>query len=153
MPVGIGWTRRAAGAAALLFAAVLGGCADGGVELQGGVFDALGVSSNALSSKKAGDVTVAERQSLVIPPSTDRLPVPGEDGSVAASTALPIDPEARKVMSAAEADRRQKEVCDKAQRDAKLYGPSPTPPQGPLGPCDPSILRALTGSNPLQQKN
>ncbi len=44
------------------------------MELNGGIFDAVGLND----AKKVGDPKLAERAPLVVPPSLDRLPPPGE---------------------------------------------------------------------------
>jgi hypothetical protein len=138
----------ATGAAAVTLAA-LGGCADG-IELQGGVFDALGVSTTSITGKRADSTKVAARPGLVLPPSTDRLPVPGDDVTTG-SAAWPVDPDQAKKVDRATLEAQQKAVCDKAALDEKVRKTA-TSVEGPLGPCDPSVLRGMFGaSNPLDK--
>ena len=54
-------------------AAALAGCSAGDVELNGSVFDTLGIGSK---SANANTAKVPERQGLVLPPNLDRLPEP-----------------------------------------------------------------------------
>lgn len=128
-----------------LVAGGLGGCADG-VELQGGVFDLLGVSGTALTGKKAETQKVAARPGLVLPPNTERLPVPGEDNSVGDTVAWPSDPDQRRKVDRATLERQQKDVCEKAALEEKAR-PTGIPASGPLGTCTPSALRGMFGSN------
>jgi hypothetical protein len=67
-------------AAALATVLALGGC--GGVEFQGRIFDAMGLSG---SGGPEPDVRMAERPPLLVPPDVKTLPAPG--GGVAAVTA------------------------------------------------------------------
>ncbi len=99
-----------AGSAALLAAALsatlaLGGC--GGVEFQGKVFDAMGVSGD----RQEADVRMAERPPLLLPPDPKALPQPGS--GVAAATSRedwPQNPEvAREQILKAQDDKLAKE--------------------------------------------
>jgi len=120
-------------------AAALGGCGTiDGVELQGGVFDALGVSSSALAAKQK-EPQVPARPGIVLPPVPDRLPQPGS-AAPDMTQLLPNDEDERKVRAAADAERRHKQFCDKALTDARIRGDADTIIQGPAGPCNPSIL-------------
>lgn len=69
--------RGAALAAAFGAALALGGC--GGIEFQGAVFDAVGLSGDV----KQPDVKMAERPPLLVPPNTKALPQPGSGVTVA----------------------------------------------------------------------
>lgn len=70
---------RVAGlAVAFCGALTLGGC--GGVEFQGAVFDAVGLSGDLT---KQPDVKMAERPPLLLPPDTNALPPPGNGVAVA----------------------------------------------------------------------
>ncbi len=71
--------RNALLAGALSATLVLGGC--GGVEFQGKIFDAVGLSGE----RQQADVRMAERPPLLLPPDTKALPPPG--GGVATATA------------------------------------------------------------------
>ena len=67
--------RLIAGVGALCVAALLSGCGSDGIELNGKLFDAMGVSSKSATAQKI-DPIVPERTGLVLPPS-NQLPVPG----------------------------------------------------------------------------
>lgn len=102
-------------ALALLSAAWLGGCAGDGIELNGKLFDAMGVSSKAMAAKKI-DPVVPERTGLVIPPSST-LPAP-VDGTTAVAAvpqeqAWPLDPNQQLASARAEQERLAREKCEK----------------------------------------
>ena len=63
----------------LAFAA--GGCGTDDIQFNGGLFDMVGLSDAAKAKTKSGDPKVAERAPLVVPPSLQRLPPPGERSS------------------------------------------------------------------------
>lgn len=140
--------RRAALASCMSAAMLAGGCSGfDGVELQGGVFDALGVSGSN-QSRKLSDVKVEPRPGLVLPPSVDRLPEP-VTGSIAAAPppgeAWPVDPEDRKVQASADLDRRHKEFCERALQDQRMRGEGGVV-MGPKGNCQPGLFGSLTQS-------
>ena len=57
-----------------LVALGMAGCGSDDIQLNGGIFDAIGLND----AKPKGDPKMAERAPLVVPPSLDRLPPPGE---------------------------------------------------------------------------
>ena len=142
------FARTGAVASLLVSVAIaLSGCAAGDVEMNGALFDYLGMG-------KAGPAKVsqaADRQGLVVPPSLDRLPEPGSgaSGAVATQVAMPVNPETKTVANVAEQQRQQAAFCDQALMKAKLIRDA-APVQGPFGTCNPSALQALNGSNPLE---
>jgi len=94
-------------------AAALSGCATEGVEINGGVADLLGISSNALSANQR-EPEVAARAPLVMPPST-KLPAPGEAAPVQTAAAhpdWPVDPDRVRAQNAAEQKQRVAAMCD-----------------------------------------
>jgi hypothetical protein len=132
-------------AGALLIAALGSGCGIDGVELNGAVFDYLGVSEAAQS--KSREAKVAERPGIVLPPQLDRLPEPAT-ASTPGQEAWPDDAEERKVVAATNLDRQHEEFCRQALWKARVEsGPEPPPIKGPKGLCNPSILKALTGKD------
>jgi hypothetical protein len=138
-------SRRAALAACMSAAVLAGGCSGyDGVDLQGGVFDALGVSSST-QSRKLSDVRVEPRPGLVLPPSVDRLPEP-VTGSIAAAPppgeAWPVDPESRRQQASADLDRRHKEYCERALMDQRMRSETGVV-MGPKGNCQPGLFGAL----------
>jgi hypothetical protein len=130
-------------AGALVIAALGSGCGIDGVELNGAVFDYLGVSEAAQS--KPREAKVAERPGIVLPPQLDRLPEPA---SAPPQEAWPKDSEERTIVATASLDREHDEFCRQALWKARVEsGPEPPPIKGPKGLCNPSILKALTGKD------
>ena len=77
-------------AGALAFAVALGGCGSG-VELEGKVFDYMGVSGDR---SQQPDVQMSERPPLLVPPNVRALPQPGTNAAVVtARQDWPDDPE------------------------------------------------------------
>ena len=147
-------------AVVLALAAVAGGCSAGDVELNGSIFDKLGVGSNSQVSNR--DPKLSDRQNLVLPPNLERLPVPGSGSAeeTQSAQAFPVDPEQRRVADASQAQKNHKAYCDKALQQAKVNRDL-SPVNGPLGRCDASILDSInvqspisieTGSNPPVKK-
>ena len=113
---------------AILLAATLAGCSggDSGVELNGKLFDAVGLSGTA---KKSAEPKLAERAPLVPPPRTDALPTPGSGGADASHMAWPDDPDKRKAAAAAAENKKISKYCsdpmigrpdpERAKRDAE----------------------------------
>lgn len=92
-------------------AALLGGCADG-VEINSPLLDSIGLSTAALSKKE--EPRLQPRAPLVMPPSTQRLPEPGQarpPAVAAADPAWPKDKDQERVVAAAEKKSRQAEYC------------------------------------------
>lgn len=100
---------RAAGLAATLAAMLaLGGC--GGIEFQGAVFDAVGLSGNT----NEPDVKMAERPPLLVPPNPQALPQPGTGVAVAtAREDWPKNPE----VEQQEVQEAQKQAAIKDRPD------------------------------------
>ncbi len=124
--------------AVALLASILGGCGDGGVELNGKLFDALGVSEASQRGSKS-EPKLRERTGLVVPPNTNRLPEPGTGSVGEPDLGTQItDPERRKAMAAADRAREHKAYCSGektwkervADRDAASKAPT-----SPFGPC------------------
>lgn len=143
--------RTLATTAALALATLGGGCGFGigDVELNGSVFDKLGVGSNSTSATR--DVKVPVRQGLVLPPNLERLPEPGSGSaeSQVATAALPVDPEQRRVAAASKTEREHREFCETAKQRAKVNN-DPRSINGPLGRCDGSILDTFSFNTPVQ---
>lgn len=126
--------------AAALLALGASGCSMGDVSLNGGVFDAVGLSDSARAKSKSGEPVVAERAPLVVPPKLDNLPAPGEATPEDPRLAAIKDPDEQERISQAELERQQAEYCEKnySQHDA-----STDSAEGPLGPCRKSVLTAI----------
>ncbi|MFN3743827.1 MAG: hypothetical protein ACK4TL_03895 [Hyphomicrobiaceae bacterium] len=93
-------------------AALLGGCADG-VEINSPLLDAVGLSTAALSKRE--EPKLQPRAPLVMPPSTERLPEPGQAPpaatAAAADPAWPKDKDQERAAAAAQKKSRQAEYC------------------------------------------
>lgn len=137
--------RPALAAAVMALAASLAGCGSGDVELNGKIFDAMGVSPS--TQKKSGDPRVASRNGLVMPPSTGSLPEPGSGvppPDAEADIAFINDPDRKKTIDKTELARQQAEYCKVNYEQAKLRGDqSAESAVGPAGPCRASVLSAL----------
>lgn len=127
--------RRARFAIVCTAALVLSACGGDGVELNGKIFDALGVSTASLGPRP--EPKVERRSPIVLPPDGNRLPEPGSAPAPVANANQnwPQDRDQKKIADAAEAKRKQEEHCrdgnwkEKAMRDE--VGAS----QGPSGGC------------------
>lgn len=138
--------------AGLLAAGIsVGGCSGTDVELNGGVFDALGVSN--LSTKRE-EPKMKNRPGLVIPPTTASLPAPGSapQTEVAANgEAFPVNPEDRKKTDTAQIVAQHKEFCEAAIQRYE-NGLATVIEKSPWGSCHESVLRNMTGHDLSGQK-
>ncbi len=118
----------------------LAGCGSDDIAFNGGVFDAIGLND----TKKSGDPKLAERAPLVVPPSLDRLPAPGEAPQPAQIADIK-DPDAQKKLSQAELEAKQAEYCKVNYDQAIAHGDEATAAnaEGPMGPCRKSVLTAI----------
>lgn len=120
---------------------LLGGCAAGDVQLNGKIFDALGVNSTTANK----DVRMAERAPLVVPPGLERLPAPGSGTATETGALAEIkDPDAAKSANRGDLERQQATYCQKHYEEPKARGDDTVDGvKGPLGPCRASVLTAL----------
>jgi hypothetical protein len=118
----------------------LAGCSSDDIQLNGGIFDAVGLND----TKKSGDPKLAERAPLVVPPSLDRLPAPGEAPQPAQIADIK-DPDALKKLSQADLEAKQAEYCKVNYDQAMAHGDEATAAnaEGPMGPCRKSVLTAI----------
>ena len=122
---------------AALFAATLalGGC--GGIEFQGKIFDAVGLSGDG----QEADPRLAERPPLLVPPDTKALPPPGN--GVAVATAREDWPRNPELV--------QNEVVQ-ANQDAKAKKTAAVDPLNPLkGKSNPLIEKWLGKKKHVEQ--
>jgi hypothetical protein len=128
-------------AAVVASVVALSGCADG-VELNGKLFDLMGVSSSSQETRR--DPRMADRPPLVVPPSVTRLPEPGSGKAASEDVAALNDPEQRKVAAAKERERLHLAYCrgDLQWRD-KAFDPNIVN-KSPYGPC-PNLVNNITG--------
>jgi hypothetical protein len=126
--------RYLATAAALAATLALGGCGGvDGLDLNGKLFDWMGVSSSALEGNKS-EPQMAARAPLVLPPSSDRLPEPGAEGPKDDLAAL-RDPELKKAAAAKEREELHLAYCrGEKQWKEKVYN-AETVNRSPYGPC------------------
>jgi hypothetical protein len=134
---------------AVVLASLCGGLAAAGcsmdeVQFNGGVFDAVGLSDSARAKSSSGEPKLAERAPLVVPPTVDNLPKPGEEQAPAPALAAIKDADAVKQASKEERERQQAAYCKENYEDPKMRGDdSVDSVEGPLGPCRPSALNAI----------
>ena len=133
--------RRARVVASAVCAVVFAGCSAGDVELNGKVFDAMGMTANKQSGK---DPELAARAPIVLPPALDRLPEPGESTETASIPEVK-DADEQKIVARAELERQQAEYCKVHYEQAKQRGDTAgaEAAKGPLGECRPSIFTSL----------
>ncbi len=98
----------------------LGGC--GGIEFQGKLFDYMGLSGD----HQQGDVRMAERPPLLLPPNLQQLPQPGSGVAVAtARPDWPTNPEV--VQKQIATDKAAQEAAQEAADDpTNPYAGKPT---------------------------
>ncbi len=121
-----------------LLAATVGltACSGGdGVELNGKIFDAIGLSGDPFA-KKVEPKTQA-RAPLVLPPSAEKLPEPGTAGpgpGLATSSittgsiggpSWPVDAQSKKVADAEAEKRAKQQACDDWKKKAANDGSAP----------------------------
>jgi hypothetical protein len=112
-----------------------------GVELNGKLFDWMGVSGSSQASREP---KMAERAPLVVPPSVTRLPEPGSGKVASDEVAALNDPEQRKLAAAKERERLHLAYCrGEVQWREKALDPDASN-KSPYGPC-PSLFGSFTG--------
>jgi hypothetical protein len=122
-------------AAAVASTLALGGCGGiDGIELNGKIFDMLGVSA---ASQVKSEPKMADRAPLVVPPSVTRLPEPGSGKAAPESIAALADPDLRKQAAAKERQRLHEAYCrGEIQWKDKAYNPEDKgAPRSPYGTC------------------
>lgn len=121
---------------------LLAGCSADDVQLNGKVFDALGV--NTASVQKTPNLKA--RSGIVLPPDLASLPEPGSGKAQAPALADIQDYDEKRAVSQADLERQQKEYCDKHYELAKARGDQDAAlAEGPLGRCQKSIM-SLVGT-------
>jgi hypothetical protein len=144
----MGWPHRlkhVATAMLLVAAMALGGCGGvDGIDLNGKVFDLMGISSSALANASQNDPQLAARAPLVLPPNANRLPQPGSEQRQDQIVGLD-DIEQRKVAEAKERERLHLAYChgDMSWKETALNKEDINLPRSPYGPC-PSLIGDIT---------
>ncbi|HWE20884.1 MAG TPA: hypothetical protein VG758_27565 [Hyphomicrobiaceae bacterium] len=132
------------GCAAAVVAAtlILGACMDG-LQVEGKLFDLMGVSGSALDAKRR-DPKLADRAPLVVPPDTKRLPEPGSGKSPDTNLAALKDPEQTKLANAKERERLHLAYCrGEIQWKERAFDYESGANRSPFGPC-PSLFSGAT---------
>jgi hypothetical protein len=137
MPLG----RACTVAVASLTWALVGCGAVDGVELNGKIFDWMGVSSAAQEVNRR-EPRLADRAPLVVPPDSARLPEPG---SGQPPTVAVDDVDQRRQRSARERERLHLAYCrgEINWKERVFDKSSDNPPRSPYGPC-PSLINGST---------
>lgn len=137
--------RAFAAAAALVVAFALPGCSGDDVELNGKIFDVMGVSSS--SPKSGKEPKMVARAPLVVPPSLDRLPQPGtQPGAQPTELAAIADPDRAVAVNQGDLEKQQAAYCKEHYELAKQRGdPDADMAKGPLGPCRGSAFNIIKG--------
>ena len=115
---------------------VLSGCANSGLELNGKVFDWIGISPSAIAARR-DEPKLAERAPLVLPPNSTRLPEPGSGQTAQSAMVWPEDPDQRKAREAQEREREHLAYCrgEKQWKDRAMNQEDVNTPRSPYGPC------------------
>ncbi|MEM6498320.1 MAG: hypothetical protein AAF709_16550 [Pseudomonadota bacterium] len=132
---------------------ILSGCAGYDLELKGGVFDYLGVSQ---IGKKKAEPQMAQRTGIVVPPRTAALPVPGsrpapQQVASAGGQQWPVNPEDAKAAKTKAILDQHLAFCAKEKQKVDT-GIVSVPADGPLGSCEESVLKNLTGKRVFDRK-
>ena len=146
-----GFTGRLTGRCAARIALVplvllVAGCSGDDIAFEGKVFDLVGLNN---PTQRSAEPKLRERAPLVVPPSLDRLPEPGQGGdSLSADLASLNDPDKVAKESRADLERQQAEYCKVHYEQAKALGDQDADhASGPLGLCRASALTALQNWN------
>ncbi len=130
---------------ALAFAG-LAGCGIDDIQLNGKIFDAVGINTGSVKSKEP---SMKARAPLVVPPGLESsLPEPGSGKAEAAVIADVQDHDAKNQLSKADQQRQQAEFCKVHYELPKANGDeSADAVEGPMGPCRGSVFTAIKNIN------
>lgn len=129
---GSGRLRGTLTAMGVVSSLLLGGC--GETELNGKIFDLMGVSAAAQAAAKK-EPKMAVRSGLVLPPDQNRLPEPGSAEDASAALASVDDPDKRKQLAAEERARLHKAYCSGQMNWKDRVADKDAQPKSPYGPC------------------
>ncbi len=124
----------------------LGGCGlDEGIQLNGKIFDAVGLNTGSVKSKEP---KLADRAPLVVPPALDKLPEPGTGKAGQPDLAEVQDHDAKHQVTQADLQRQQDEYCRKHYQPAVAAGDASADSiEGPMGLCRASVFTAIKNWN------
>jgi len=140
-------------AAAAAIGLLTSGCDGGGfgfdgVQLNGKIFDAIGV--NTSSVKKTPKM--AARPGIVVPPDLAALPEPGTGSAPAPEVAGVQDYDAKRSTSREDLEKQQAAYCKTHYDDAVVHGDQDAAlAQGPLGSCQKSVLSIFKSNDDSEQ--
>jgi len=89
-------------------AAALAGCAGADVQVNAPILEAAGIN---LTSKPPPEPDLEEKPPLVVPPSTEKLPAPGERKVATADEQWPEDPDRIAERKAEQAKKERERYC------------------------------------------
>jgi hypothetical protein len=125
----------------------LQGCANDGLELNGKVFDWLGVSESASAAARREN-RMPDRPPLVMPPSTKALPAPGSGQEQDPMLASLQDPEVKKARDAAERQALHLAYCRGEKNwQERAFRRDDGANRSPFGPCNQMVGDQLQPSN------
>ena len=133
-------------------ALVLAACSPGDVQLNGKLFDAIGGLTGANAPQ--GDVKLAARPGIVVPPNLQNLPQPGTESVPDGQLADITDHDRKKVVDNSALQAKQAEYCKVNYEQAKQRGDTTSADLavGPMGSCRPSALNLIDNINGVNQK-
>ena len=138
---------RLVAALAVALSIAVGGCSSGDIEINGKIFDALGVST--ASQAKSREPSLASRPGLVLPPNPEALPDPATvPPPVVAldNPSWPKDADDARRASVSDAARKQEEFCKKdGNWREKSMRDEVAATSGPAGNCQGNFLSAILG--------
>ena len=125
----------------------LAACSPGDVQLNGKLFDAIGGLTGA--STPEGEVKLAARPGIVVPPNLQNLPQPGTESVPDGQLADITDHDKKKVVDNSALQAKQAEYCKVNYEQAKQRGDTTTADLavGPMGQCRPSVLGLIDSIN------
>jgi hypothetical protein len=121
-------------------AAFAAGCSADDVQLNGKVFDAVGMNTSSVKTAPK----LKERAGIVVPPNLSSLPEPEAPSNTDPALAEIKDYDATRTTAQADLEKQQAEYCKKNYDDAKVHGDQDAVlATGPLGPCQKSAFSAV----------
>lgn len=129
----------------------LAACSAGDIQLNGKVFESIGALTGA--SAPDGEVKIAQRPGIVVPPNLQNLPAPGSEKVPDGQLATITDHDTKKVVDNSALQAQQAEYCKVHYEQAKQHGDNTADlAVGPAGPCRKSALGLIDEINGTKQK-